>query len=228
MNSAQEQVADLELIASYGLTIPGPSGLSLNYNGTCLWVVSDQTGLVYQISLKGQTQRILAYKGKDLEGITQNPEDKTLWVAEERNREIVQIDTLGNELARYSIPVEQINQNSGLEGITINSSNRHIFLLNEKDPGLLIELDTNKTILNQYELDLTDDYSGIFYEQYENALFIVSDASEIIIKCDITGNLLESYYLGIPKLEGISLDMSKKIVYLVSDSKEKLYLFSFE
>ncbi len=223
-----QQESDLELMATYNLIVPEPSGLSLNYNASHLWVVSDQTGKVYKVSLDGRALETLAYTGEDLEAVTQNPVDKTLWAAEERSREIVQLDTLGNELARFNILVEQTDSNNGLEGIAFNTSNGHLYVLNEKAPHLLVELNPNQAILNQYELTFADDCSGLVYDSTENVFWIVSDESQTITKCDITGNPLESFNLTIPKLEGIALDLTRKIVYLVSDSKEELYLFSLK
>ncbi len=222
----KQQESDLELIATYNLIVPEPSGLSLNYNTSYLWVVSDQTGKVYKVSLDGRTLQTLAYTGEDLEAVTQNPVDKTLWVAEERSREIVQLDTLGNELARFHIPVEQIDANNGLEGIAFNTSNDHLYVLNEKAPHLLVELNTNQAILNQYALTFADDCSGLVYDPTENIFWIISDESQTITKCDVTGNPIESFNLTVPKLEGIALDLTRKVAYLVSDSKEELYIFS--
>jgi uncharacterized protein YjiK len=45
------------------------------------------------------------------------------------------------------------DRNKGLEGITINFNNDHVFIIKEGKPGLLIELDSEcKKILNCCEL----------------------------------------------------------------------------
>ena len=46
------------------------------------------------------------------------------------------------------------DQNKGLEGITINFNNNHIFIVKEGAPGLLIELDAEcETIINYCKLN---------------------------------------------------------------------------
>jgi len=102
-----------QLIAEYALDIPEPSGLALSVNGRYLWTVSDQTGCVYKITLDGKAIRQLSYRGDDLEGVVQSPVDSTLWVAEEQLREVVQLDTLGNERQRHKINVENRENTAG-------------------------------------------------------------------------------------------------------------------
>jgi uncharacterized protein YjiK len=83
----------------------------------------------------------LRVRGDDMEGITQHPRNRSLYVVEERLRQVVQFDTLGNEIARYPVDVEVRNQNDGLEGITIDPVTNRVFVVNEKNPRVLIELD---------------------------------------------------------------------------------------
>ncbi len=221
--------SDLTEIASYRLDgVPEPSGLSLHINGKSLWTVSDQTAKVYQISLDGRLLKTLPYLGDDLEGVSQSASDGTLWIAEERKREIVQLDTLGNALARYKVAVENNDENSGLEGIAANPENDHLFVLNEKNPALFMDISANASVLYSKAIRYVNDCSGIAAEPEGAFLWMVSDESRKIIKCDLLGNQLESFQIDVDKAEGIAVSTTDSIIYIVSDSEQKLYLFKMK
>jgi len=124
---------------------------------------------------------------------------------------------------KHKIDYENTDSNSGLEGITYNFNDNTIFILNEKDPGLLIKLKSDFTILSKVKLDFASDYSGIFYESATNNLWIVSDQSKTINKCNLLGKLIESYPISVIKAEGIAVSNDK--IYIVSDAEAKLYIF---
>jgi ssDNA-specific exonuclease RecJ len=56
----------------------------------------------------------------------------------------------------------------------------------------------------------------------------VSDQNEKVFKCDTTGRVLAEYPIEVDKPEGIAVDFENSQVYIVSDSSEKLYLYSIE
>lgn len=191
-----------------------------------LWTVSDHTGKAYKVDFDGNVLQTLAYTGNDLEGIVIDPDDGTLWVAEEYLSQIVQLDARGNELQR--VDVTGASGSSGLEGITINPANGHFYLLKEKDPGVLIELDPEFNLLSYRRINFAKDFSGIFFESSQQNLWIVSDKSETVYKCDLEGRVLTEYPIEVDKAEGIAVDFENSRIYIVSDSNEKLYLFSIE
>ncbi len=55
--------------------------------------------------------------------------------------------------------------NKGLEGITYNPQNNSFFVVNEKKPGLLLEIDSKGKTINKNELKFASDYSGLFFNQ---------------------------------------------------------------
>ncbi len=227
INTADE-ISGLEEIASYRIDVPEPSGLSLHVNGKSLWTVSDQTAKVYQLSLDGRLLKTLPYVGPDLEGVAQSPVDGTIWVAEERTREIVQLDSAGKELSRYFIPVDQGNENSGLEGIAVHPVTGHNFLLNEKDPAVFLELTTSQSIARSTKIDWLADCSGLAFESQGSFCWMVSDESKAVVKCDSTGAKIESFKIDVDKAEGIAVSAADSVIYIVSDSEQKLYLFQMK
>jgi len=219
-----DNVPRLELVSTVNIQVDEPSGLCFSIDKSFLWTVSDHTRKVYKVDYDGTVIETLSYTGNDLEGVAIDPADSTIWVAEEYLSQIVQMDTLGNELNRVTITGAA--GNSGLEGITINTSTNHFFLLKERNPGVLIELDQNFNLLQYKRINFAFDYSGIFYESQNNHLWIVSDQKEKVYKCDLTGSVLSEYSIDVPQPEGIAVDIENSLVYIVSDSHEKLYQFS--
>ena len=125
----------LSLISEIPLNILEPSGLSLGKNNRSLWVVSDAPeSEIFEINLQGDVLRKLNFTGDDLEGIAFDSLGNTLWVVEEKLRQIVQLNLTGQVLKRYNVVIDG-DPNNGLEGISI-SHQSDIWTVNEKNPGL--------------------------------------------------------------------------------------------
>ncbi|MFQ5651625.1 MAG: SdiA-regulated domain-containing protein [bacterium] len=215
----------LNLIDTCSVAVPEPSGLVLDASGSFLWTVSDRTNQIYKLALSGETLDTLSYQGEDLEGITQNAVDRTLWVVEERLRQVVQLDTTGVELARTTVVLERKRANKGLEGITFNSTNGHLFVINEKSPKLLVELSEHLVQVQQVKLTFAKDYSGIVFDSSRDVFWIVSDGSRTLTQCDLQGQPQQTFALDIQKAEGIAIAPARKILFVISDLEEKLYSF---
>jgi len=232
LGTATEELQELTLMAVYPLEIEDPSGLTLDVSGEFLWTVSDDPGdHIYKISFEGEILDVLtAYEGDDMEGITMNPNDGTLWVAEEKLRQIVQLTVEGEVLQVVNVPVEQNNRNDGLEGIAWNPANDHVFILNEKNPRLFIELDSQFNVHRTVSLIFDQPYhmrdvAGLYYQHEEEEFWIVSDDSEKIVVTDKELNPLRGYNLPADKFEGIAVDTNRERLYLVNDREEALYVF---
>lgn len=217
----EQKSLNFELVRTISLKVQEPSGLDLTFNRDGFWTVSDENSKVYLLDPAGNVLRSFKVNGIDLEGVAVVNEN-TIAVVLERSREIVLLDTLGNEIGRKKLNLAG-ESNSGLEGITYDVLNNKYYLINEKSPGLLIKLDKELNEQSRTELKLAKDYSGIFYEKNENVLWILSDESQKIIITDNSGNLIEEYSTKIVQAEGITLDYEKNRCYIVSDNKEELY-----
>lgn len=219
--STENRKLGFESVRTIKLNLPDPSGIDLSFNNDGFWTVSDKNSTVYRLDKDGNTLRSFKVKGDDLEGITVVNKNK-IAVVLERSREIILLDTLGKELTRRKLNLKG-DLNSGLEGITFDSINKRFFVLNEKSPGLLIELDEHLNEIKRTALNLAKDYSGIFYEEKENVLWIISDESQRILITDVSGNLIEEYKTKIIQAEGITLDYENSKLYIVSDVNRELY-----
>jgi len=225
-NNAESSIEklSLELINKYSIDVVEPSGLDLSKNNESLWAVSDKHSKIYQLDLMGRILQEIDIPGNDFEGITLDINGHSLWLAQESLSELLRIDTLGNELQRIYVAGAS-NGSGGLEGITINTSKNHILLLKEKDPSVLIELNTTFEPVLFKHLYNASDYSGMDYNEINNELWIVSDQDKKVYQCDIRGNMINSYSINIAKAEGIAFDRENNLIYIVSDSEESLYIF---
>jgi uncharacterized protein YjiK len=212
----------LELEASYRIDVLEPSGLAVSSKGDVLYTVSDHTAEIYKLSTTGDVIQKFNYRGSDLEGVSTFSGNKLL-LAEERTKEIVVFDTTTGTSLKHRINYENIDENSGIEGVAYNSTDGTIFILNEKKPGKLIRLRADFSIIAAYELDFASDYSGIFYDSSSNSLWIVSDQNKTINKCTMVGELVKAYSISVTQAEGIAIANDK--IFVVSDAEAKLYIY---
>jgi uncharacterized protein YjiK len=137
---------------------------------------------------------------------------------------MVFLDTSGTELKRIKLDLEG-ELNSGPEGIAFNPENRHFYILNEKKPSLFVELDEQLNIIKKDTLKFCKDVSGLYFDEANQILRMLSDENQLVIKTDLNGKLLEKIDITIPQPEGITLSKDGRNLYIVSDNKETLYVF---
>ncbi len=219
----------LEKLFEQPLEISEPSGLAFGPGDTTLLVVSDNTNKVYEINLNGEVLRTLDYTGNDLEGVAYNPYDNLVAVTEERKRQLVILDyTEGKERQRADIPTGGNTENKGLEGVSYNRNNRAYYLVNEDLPGELILWSPSAGIISTAQLNFAADYSGIFADAQNGFIYIVSDESRALFKCDYNAKVITEYPLPDTKFEGVAVDGNKNLVYLVNDKTGKYFIFKIK
>lgn len=220
-------VGELELLNVYDIDVPEPSGLSFGPDKLSLLTVSDHTNMVYEMDMQGNILRTLNYEGKDLEGVSYNPDENIVAVVEEADRELSLIDyNSGDLIQTYKINIPSNSSNSGLEGISYNPNNKLYYVLNEVNPELLILWDANSGIISEDKLDFATDYSGIYVEAEKSHLWIVSDQSKKLYQCDYNANVLKTFELDILKYEGVVVE--GKTVFLINDATAKLYHYQIK
>ena len=115
-----------------------------------------------------------------------------------------------------------------MEGITYDQNKKKFYLLNEKKPQLLITLDKNLFELKRDTINFSKDVSGIFFDDNDNTLWILSDESQRIYKTDLSGNPIEVFKIKITQPEGITINKMRTKLFIVSDKTENLYVFDLE
>jgi uncharacterized protein YjiK len=213
----------LAYIGAYAISVPEPSGLVMTQDNKGFWTVSDETSTIYRLDNEGNVVQTIKVDGFDFEAITLI-DDTTLVILQERTREMVFLDTSGTELKRIKLDLEG-ELNSGPEGIAFNPENRHFYILNEKKPPLFVELDEQLNIIRRDTLKFCKDVSGLYFDETNQILWMLSDESQLVIKTDLNGKLLEKIDITIPQPEGITLSEDGRSLYIVSDNKETLYVF---
>ena len=215
----------LTLVASHAMDVSEPSDLAIDATGTILWAVTNNPDSVYQLDLTGKKTKSLGFGGQDLEGIAYDASDGTLWVAEENRREVIHLGADGAVLSRQSLSLTG-QPNSGLEGICLDDAGT-FFLLNEKEPGMFLELGAGMSIAARETLTFAGDYSGLAYDPPSASFWIVSDQSKRLYQWKRAGGIQKSFDLPFPKAEGVALDLAAHLVYIVSDSENRLYVYRY-
>ena len=208
------------------IPVPEPSGLDLSFDEKAFWIVSDQDSKVYLIDSWGKEVKSFKVAGEDLEGITVIS-DSTIAIVLERTREVVILDTSGNELKRASLNLKG-ELNSGLEGITYNPEKKNFYVLNEKKPRLILTLDENLVEQRRDTLNFAKDFSGLFFDDNDDTLWLLSDENQEIYKTDLSGNVIREFKIKVKQPEGIALNKERTKLFIVSDVTGNLYVFDIK
>ncbi|MEL7534468.1 MAG: SdiA-regulated domain-containing protein [Bacteroidota bacterium] len=222
-NSMPDPVS-LNLVETLAMAIDEPSGLALSNDQ--LLSVSDDDNKIYRINpATGTVVATLNYEGDDLEGVVQNPQDNSIWIVEETRQELIKLNVNGTAQDTFSIPFTQMTDNHGLEGVTLDPVAERLYLITEKDPAQLLVVDFSGNILENYALDFALDYSGISFDPSQNQLYILSDESQTITRCNLKGEKIETYLISVIKGEGLAVDVPNKRCYVASDVNSELYWY---
>ncbi len=209
------------------LTVNEPSGLAYNSNTGTLFTNNDGTiSDIYEISTSGELLNTLSVQGTDFEGIAFNATYDTIYVVEEVNWKIVKYTLDGTWISEILVDHTE-GQTSGLEGIVVDHSNGHIFVLHEKNNPELIEFNNAGQEINRTTLNFSSDISGITIHPVWNTLFIISDEGYSLNEVTKSGQHLRSWYIPLDQAEGVTFGANEHIMYMVADRGNKLYEFDF-
>ncbi len=227
LSSPAIEISPLKLIKSFTTKIPEPSSLSFSSDQQYLWSVSDQNGLAYSLNLDGQITSQFQTGGSDLEGIVAHDDLNGSCVVSERIRELRCFDKNWKSIKSKKIPFTGVS-NSGFEGVAYNPLNRHFYIVNEKTPTAIVELNNEFDILRTMTFTEARDLSDIFFDNIEQRFWIVSHESKMIFQADLNFNILTRY--SIPEVlqaEGIVVDSMKRKIYVISDKDSKLFIYEY-
>ena len=214
-------IQSLNPIHTYDISIPEPSGLVYNSKDSALMVVSDANSTVYRVDFTGRVLNSMIIQSSDLEGIALSSNCDTMYVAEETKQLITKYLPNGTKLSSFPVNVAT-NINHGPEGVTINNNGK-IVVLNEKLPCLILEFDGAGNELRRKELNYSTDLSDIFYSSTDSCYWIVSDESKMLMKLSEEWIIIKAWNIPVNKAEGVVV--VNEIIYIVSDSEAKMYVF---
>lgn len=222
----EDAVILLEKKQQYNLDIPEPSGLSFGREPNTFLIASDKVNKIFETNLKGEILDTLDYQGDDIEGITFNA--NIIMIVEEQSNEVIQLTKEGKIVERFGIEKPFGSGTNGLEGICYHTEKNNYFLINEENPGILYLWNPIEGVIKTIYLNFAKDYSDIFADPQNSCLWIVSDESRSLYKCDYNGKKLIEYQLDRKKYEGIVVDSKNELVYLVNDETSELAIFKLK
>lgn len=209
------------------INIKEPSALSLSADKKSLWSVSDSNGSLYSLDFNGKILSEVRTNLSDLEGIIAHEDLSGFCVVEERVRNVVCLDANGKAISKNSVAISGAS-NSGLEGITFNSDNQSFYVVNEKDPTIILELDRDFNILTKKPVTFAKDLSDVFYDEHEKKLWVLSHESQKAFRLDQNFQVDLSINLrGVVQAEGLVIDSANRKAYVVSDKDSLFYSFKY-
>ncbi|MCB2221597.1 MAG: SdiA-regulated domain-containing protein [Bacteroidetes bacterium] len=212
-------------MASYPVDIPECSGLS--FYGEHLLTVSDSLSKVYMISKAGKVLDSMSFAGNNLEGVVYNPVNQHTYIVEENSNEVVEIDASGLEMNRFFVKLDNLIKKHGLEGISLDLSSGHLYLVSEMAPGLLIKCTLTGEEVKRTNLAFAQDYSSVFFDDVQQKIWILSEDSKTLTRCNLNGNPEKTWFTNIKKGEGLVIDVPNNRIYIITDEVSILYVFSF-
>jgi uncharacterized protein YjiK len=213
----------LTLIADIRLPFSEPSGIAWSDRLRKLWIVSGGDQHIYMLNTHGIVEKRLRFTGTDLEGITFDARDSTLWVIDEATKVITHLNLEGDILDQKRLKYSSY-RNKGPEGIAIGR-NHCLYILNERNPSVLFELDSSFSIVRSYQLNFARDYSDVVYDDTSGVFLILSDESKALFEWNPAGGVTAKYVLPFTSNEGIAFDRKRGIVFIVNDKKARLYFY---
>lgn len=202
------------------LTIPEPSDICVAPDGV-VYIVSDQ-GYLFETDTEGRVVRKADYRGMDDEAVY--ADTQFVYVIEEAVRRVKIFDRASLELKRTVTLPYSGGRNKGYEALTYNPSTKKFLVFTEKDPNLVLEVDTDFHVTNEIRLDgLARDISAATF--HDGFLWLLSDEDRTVFRVDAsTYKPLEKWILPILNPEGIAFSPSGKLLIL-SDDMRRLYTF---
>lgn len=191
------------------LAIPELSGLAANPDRGLLYGVGDDARNIYTIDVEAEAvvDEVRLEKGKkhDLEGVAFDPSSETWLVVSENRRQLIRYDLEGSILESVEIDLGG-RKNSGLEGVTIDVATGRVYVVHERKPRRVVELDAALGVVETLEVDGLGDLSGIC--AHNEDLWVVSDRSEALCRLQrVEGgyDIARRWDLGRRSAEGIAI-----------------------
>jgi uncharacterized protein YjiK len=214
-----------------------PSGIVFSKSRGTLFVVGDE-GDICELHTDGTLVNKARIRKTDLEGITRNPVNGSLYALDELSTSILEIDPDNLEVLQH-IPIALLpkqhkheEKNRGFEAITFlpdpgEQLNSRLFIANQgrsdrasaavhKLTVPLPDSGNAAKTLQTFEQKISD-LSGLHYDDRSGFLLVISDAHNTLLLMTTEGDIHTSYTLPGENQEGITLD-DEGYLYITEDS----------
>jgi|GEM_PF-3474872 len=184
-------------------------------------------------------KKLIALQGfTDIEGICRyKPESNLFAVCEEGYGEIaiVKIDPATTNINKSDANVISLgfgapygsSFNRGIEGISYDRINDRFFAVKEKDPMECFVITTNSGVLTLPLFDaqslltnVVTDTADLFYDDHDGRLFILGEEINLVIECDLHGNILSTLSIPGSQPEGITLSDDRREMFITGEPDE--------
>ena len=239
-----------------------PSGLSFDHTSGEFWTVSDDSQHIFRIDQAGQVTARLPKLQElvDAEGIATNKTGDFVILSEDarsiftltsnadaqaQRYELLDINGADILLAALGGQADRLSP----EGLAIERSNDVVFVANERDPRLLIELSPSlDKILSVTRLsadigfvaksvdDASLDISGLATDRTRNGLWLSSDTGKAVFFWDRTNKPSQSFELlwledgeirTVKNAEGVALNANNEMLFVITDDGKRSRLHTY-
>ncbi|MBL9019995.1 MAG: SdiA-regulated domain-containing protein [Myxococcales bacterium] len=208
----------LRKVDDHRLHVDEPSDLA--FADGRLFTVSDAHSRIYEIDDDGDVRSELDVEGRDLEALAID-RDGDFVIADESRATIWHIAADGERHDPIEVP-DADDGNSGIEGLAFDRAG-HLLVAKEKDPARIIEIDERGDERRNEKIDFAEDLSALAWNPEDRHLYALSDEDHTLFRLDADWEVITAWKLPVKHPEGLAFDGN--LVYVASDSEERLYLY---
>ena len=221
------------------------SGLTWHPGRNSLFAVINQPAQVVELSPDGVLKRTVPVSGvADLEGIT-HVRGNEFFLADERTQQLIHVEIADDQARvetngrpRVGLVLDQAN-NLGFEGVSWDHVHDRLYVVKEKRPLRLIELEGLLKQIDHQQLDLQirewfprgsmslllRDLSSLTYHEASGNMLLLSDESRLVVELDAERRpagllVLQQGWHGlkkdVPQAEGVAVD-TQGTVFVLSE-----------
>ena len=229
----QGSVYTLGTPVSYSTSLEGLSAICLNEAGEGLYVAEDN-GHVYEFSLDGQLRSKLSFPSPDdahdWEGICRTPDGSTIYLCEERLRQVYKLnaDHKGVTLVSTGPKESGYQENQGYEGIA--AGNGVLYIANQSLPKRVYSFNIASAAWSTvFDFSKASSLSDIFYDTEDGSIWITDAKTNLLTQFKGDGTVIHEYDISfVSKPEGFCKDPVRKQFWFVCDKTSKLYKVSYQ
>ncbi len=214
-----------------------------NFSGCCiassnqeLFVILNSPEYIQVYDLNGNYKRAISLTGvDDTEGICMRDSvSNKIAIVEEGNGHIV-IVTIATNTTTVDVSAGELLDlglvnmfNDGLEGVTWDPSRNRFYANEEYDNMTIYSVSgTVGSVATEVMIDaetlfpsVCSDLSDLYYDQYLDHLFVLSDESNCVIECEINGTIIGVLPVLGGQPEGITITGDGNNMYIISEPNE--------
>lgn len=235
VNKTEPKVYTMGTPTSYSTELEGLSAICLNETGDRL-LIADDNGKFHEFDLNGNLKASFTVPkpdGRDkvdLEGITRSTDGTTIYVCEERYREVYTVSADHKTLTLLSTGPRETGStdNQGYEGIAAGPG--VLYIANQSLPKRVYTYSlTTKEWGTAFDAEWATSLSDIFYDKEDGTLWITDAKTQKLTHLKTDGTVLHTYDISfVKKPEGFCKDPAGKRFWFVCDQTSKIQTVTYQ